>query len=45
VNDELERMSKEAVVELIYTILELTWRDGGKPRKVSVRIAGLWTEI
>jgi hypothetical protein len=28
-----------------WSIPEFAWMDGGKPQKIAVRIAGLWTDI
>jgi hypothetical protein len=30
---------------VFWDITEFAWRDGGKPRKIAVSIAGLWAEI
>jgi hypothetical protein len=44
-NDELERIWKEAVVLFYGAITEFAWRDWGKSRIRSVRLAGLRAEL
>jgi hypothetical protein len=45
IHDELVRISKETLVANRSTIRTFNWRGRGKPRKASVRTAGMAAEI
>lgn len=43
--NELERISKEAVVANLKCDLTLVWKCSGKPHKASMRIVCLWAKL